>query len=370
MGSGWSPSPKVLGLLEKRIEGDDCLLELARRRFAAAGLGAELHAGTADQIEHGLRFRPAPEAPVMVHLPRDFELTDAACRQRILELAKRFATRLQGFVIHDHPELPNRPEAFRGAAEALNTGLAALNDGPLLFVEYAVGLEPEVFAGFFRSIRELGRVSACLDTGHVGIWQARKAFARRHPGLDVCAVKTRPDQLPQYLPDVQQAAATALGAVLDLLTAIGSLGKPVHCHLHDGHPLSNFSPFGVSDHLSFLSEIPLPREVDGRRSVPPMFGPAGLRSILERALQCVGPAQLSLTLEIHPTFERRPLGEAAPLFAHWTDKTHAEQMNHWVETLAENARLVAETCAPAPASLGRTGPPASTRGGGSSPFSN
>jgi hypothetical protein len=370
MGKGLTPSPKVLGLFEKRIEGDDCLLELARRRFAAAGLGAELHAGMADQIEYLLRFRPTPESPVVVHLPRDFELTHAGCRQQILDLARRFAPSIHGFVIHDHPDLRGRPEAFRGAAQALNSGLAALNDGPLLFVEFAVGLEPEVFAGFFRSIRELGRVSACLDTGHVGIWQARKAFAEKYPGLDVCALKTQPEQLPQYLPAVEEAVGTALGAVLDLLTALGALGKPLHCHLHDGHPLSHFSPFGVSDHLSFLSEIPLPREVEGRWSVPPMFGPAGLKSILERALECVGPTQLSLTLEIHPTFQRKPLGEAASLFAHWTDKTNAEKMNHWVETLTQNARLVAEACAPAPAFLSRNGPPASARRDDSNPPSN
>lgn len=367
MGKGLTPSPKVLGLFEKRIEGDDCLLELARRQFQAAGLGIELHAGSAGQLEHLLRFRPGPEAPVVVHLPRDFELTNAGCRQQILDWAKQFAPSVQGFVIHDHPDLRDRPETFRGAAETLNSGLAALNDGPLLFVEYAVGLEPEVFAGFFRSIRELGRVSACLDIGHVGIWQVRKAFAEKYPGLDVCTLKTRPEQLPQYLPGLQQAAATALGAVLDLLTALGALGKPLHCHLHDGHPFSAFSPFGVSDHLSFFTEIPLPGEPRGRRSVPPLFGPAGLKSILERALECVGPDALSLTLEIHPTFQRKPLGEAASLFAHWTDKTNAEKMNHWVETLTQNARLVAEACAPVLASLTRTGPPAAARRGDSSP---
>jgi len=37
---------KTLGLFDKRIEGDDRLLELARLRFRQAGLGAELHAGS------------------------------------------------------------------------------------------------------------------------------------------------------------------------------------------------------------------------------------------------------------------------------------------------------------------------------------
>ncbi|HPC60536.1 MAG TPA: hypothetical protein PKX23_07760 [Verrucomicrobiota bacterium] len=359
--------PKVLGLFEKRIEGDDCLLELARRRFQAAGLGVEVHAGMADPLEHLLRFRPAPDAPVVVHLPREFSLTHPGCRQQIVELARRFSRRVEGFVIHDHPDLANQPELFRGAAEVVNADLAAVSDGPMLFIEYAAGLQPEVFAEFFHSIRGLPRVSACLDIGHVGIWQARKAFAQRHPGQDVCALKSRPEELPRYLSDIEQAVGTALEAVLDLLTAIGSLGKPLHCHLHDGHPLSEFSPFGVSDHLSFFTSIPLPGAPGGRRSVPPMFGPAGLKRILERALQCAGPEQLSLTLEIHPTFERKPLADAAPLFAHWTDKTNAEKMNHWVDTLTQNAGLAAEVCAEVLASLSRTGSPSSARAGNSRP---
>ena len=41
------------------------------------------------------------------------------------------------------------------------------------------------------------------------------------------------------------------------ITPIGALGKPVHLHLHDGHPLWTHSPFGISDHLSFLDELPI-----------------------------------------------------------------------------------------------------------------
>ena len=37
--------PLTLGLFEKRIDGDDCLLDLARLRFQQAGLGAEMHGG-------------------------------------------------------------------------------------------------------------------------------------------------------------------------------------------------------------------------------------------------------------------------------------------------------------------------------------
>src|SRR5258706_16296430 len=91
--------PLTLGLFEKRIEGDDCLLELARRRFQEAGMGAEMHAGTPEQLEAMLKFRPAPDAPVGVHLPRDFSLADEICRGRIAEIAQRFAGRGHGLVL-------------------------------------------------------------------------------------------------------------------------------------------------------------------------------------------------------------------------------------------------------------------------------
>ena len=85
--------PLTLGLFEKRIEGDDCLLELAQLRFQEAGMGAEMHAGTPEQLERVLKFRPAPDAPVVVHLPRDFNLADENCRRRIADFAGRFAGR-------------------------------------------------------------------------------------------------------------------------------------------------------------------------------------------------------------------------------------------------------------------------------------
>ncbi len=45
-------------------------------------------------------------------------------------------------------------------------------------------------------------------------------------------------------------------------------------------------------------------------------------------------------LEIHQAEGRRPLDDAADLFAHWTDLTNAERTNHWLAVLAENARLL------------------------------
>src|SRR5437879_4110115 len=65
------PRPLALGLFEKRIDGDNCLMELARRRFQQTGMGAEMHACTPDQLDWLMKFRPEDVA-VVVHLARDF----------------------------------------------------------------------------------------------------------------------------------------------------------------------------------------------------------------------------------------------------------------------------------------------------------
>ncbi len=335
------PCTLTLGLFEKRIEGDDCLMELARRRFQQAGMGAEMHASTPEQLDGLLRFRPSDEGPVVVHLPRDFQLADARSRGRILEFASRFAGRIHGMVIHDQANMAwHREDAVR-AARDMEALLAKIDRGPMLFIEYAVGQEPDSFARFFASIRELARISACIDVGHVGIRQARAAYSEIHPGQDICALKSRDDLLPQVMADMEAAVSAAPATVLGLVEMIGALGKPVHFHLHDAHPLSTVSPFGVSDHLSFLTEIPLRFEYGGRRSVPLMFGPDGLGRIVAKAIETIGV--VSFTLEIHPTADRLPLGEAEPLFGHWRDKTNAEQMNHWLSVLARNHALLLES---------------------------
>jgi hypothetical protein len=332
----------LLGLFEKRIEGDDALLELARLRFQQAHLGAEIYAGTPEQFETLLKFRPSPELPVVLHLPRDFNLNDLRSQGRILDFATRFAGRIHGMVLHDHPDLVSRSDEYFRAAVEMEALTEKVPGAPLLFIEYAAGLEPSAFAAFFESIRGLSRVSACVDVGHVGIWQARQAFAARHPGQDVCALKTRPSNLPQIMPDVDEAVRSALPRVVGLIEALGALGKRVHFHLHDGHPLSTFSPFGVSDHLSFLAEIPLNFEYQGHRSVPLLYGPTGLGQIVERAVEKIGRTRVSFTLELHPTFERQHFDDVAPLFNHWSDKTNAEMMNHWLGVIARNQKLLRE----------------------------
>ena len=305
-------------------------------------MGAEMHAGAAEELDRVMKFRPSPDAAVVVHLPRDLNLIQEHARRRILDFASGSAGRVYGLVVHDCPEMVTQPEDFLRAARAMGARLEQINQCPNLFIEYAAGLKPETFARFFGSIPELARISACIDIGHIGIWQARSAYSEIHPGEDICSLKSKKFKLPQVMPDVEKAAGSALPAVLNVIEALGAIGKPVHFHLHDGHPLSTFSSFGVSDHLSFLMEIPLGFEYRGRRSVPLLFGPIGLSRIVAKAIEAIGPDRVSYTLEIHPTGDRLPLGDAAPLFGHWRDKTNAEQMNHWLSVLSQNHSLLLE----------------------------
>lgn len=326
----------TLGLFEKRIDGDDALMELARLRFRQARMGTEMHAATPQQLEGIMRFRPTTDSPVVVHLPRHFNLLNQEHQGQITQMASAFAGRIYGMVMHDHADLVSRSVDFVRAARTLESRLAQIRGCPLLFVEYAAGLEPRMFARFFESIRELRYISSCVDVGHVGIQQARNAYTGRHPGEDICALKGQPWRIPELFSEVETATGAALPTVLELIEALGKLAKPVHFHLHDGHPLSTFSPFGVSDHLSFLIEVPLDFEYRGRRSVPLMYGLSGLQQIVRRAIQAIGRERMSFTLEIHPGQGQFALGDAALLFKHWADKTNAERMNQWLAVLREN----------------------------------
>jgi hypothetical protein len=334
--------PPTLGLFEKRIEGDDSLMELARRRFRQAGMGTEIYAASSEMLEWALRFRPADDWPTVAHLSRGANLMDRSRHPAIEQFARHFAGQVFGLVIHDDFTLATNPGLYVRAAQEMNSRLHGIANGPRLFIEYAVGVEPAAFVKFFAAIHSLDRISACLDIGHLGIQAVRKAYARKYPGHDICQLKSQPALLPQAMPDVAEAVADALPAVLFCIRQLGEIGKPAHFHLHDGHPLSTFSPFGIADHLSFLAEIPLSFEYRGRHSAGLMFGSDGLSQIVTEALNAFGKTPLSFTLEIHPTMDRRPLGDAAELFSHWRDQANAEKMNAWLAALAANHRLLRE----------------------------
>ncbi|MBW2601009.1 MAG: hypothetical protein JRD47_03635, partial [Deltaproteobacteria bacterium] len=335
-----SQSPRLLGLFQKRIDGDDALLDLARVRFNEMGLGAEFYAKTTEELDHLLKFRPAAETLLVAHLRRGINLLEKKDLSLVIDFAERFKGRLFGFVVHDQPEISTRFDDYLSALNRLEVEYNKIQGSPYLFIEYAVGLAPSLFVHFAETMKGLQRISCCIDIGHIGLWQARTAYSKEHPGKDVCSLTTDDSSLPEVIEDVQSAVRSALDTVLSIVRVLGRLEKPLHFHLHDGHPLSITSPFGISDHLSFLDKIPVPFEYKGKRSLDPMFGPSGLSSIVSESLKHLGPEQVSFSLEIHPAQGRLPLEDASYLFDHWEEKTNAERMNHWLWVLSQNQQLV------------------------------
>ena len=336
--------PKILGLFQKRIDGDDALLQLAALRFREARMGAEYYAASAEELEWLLGFRPFHDAPVVVHLGRGINIFDRSSRQSVIDFARGFKGRVYGLVVHDQDDVPMRLKEYLSALRELNSGLREVGGGLLLFIEYAAGLDPEVFVNIFKEIADLEFVSACIDVGHIGIRQTRTEYSRKHPGKDICSLRPDSPNLPDLIEDVERAVASALEKVLSVVRELGPLGKPLHFHLHDGHPLSDLSPFGVSDHLSFLTEIPIPFEYHGKRSLAPMFGLSGLSRIINEALLKPGADKVSFSLEIHPVEGRLSLGNASYLFSHWVDKGNAERMNYWLSVISKNQRLLLKAC--------------------------
>src|SRR6266540_5563291 len=239
--------PPLHALFQRRIDGDDALLRLARLRFEQAGLAAEVYAGSPTELDAVLGFAPASPRLPMVHLSRGIDIRRQPDRDAVAEFARHFAD----------------------------------------------------------------------------------------IGIDLTALRPDDPRLPELATDVQDAVAAGLPAVLELTAALAELGRPVHYHLHDGHPLVD----GLADHAGFLTRLPVPFRYRGRRSLDPLFGPAGLAAIVSAAAAAFGPALASFTLEIHERGGRLPLADAAPLFQHWRDTTNAERMNAWLAILTENAAL-------------------------------
>lgn len=324
----------VGALFDQRIDGDDALLRLAGLRFAQAGLATETYADSPERLEWILRFAPSHTQLPVVHLSRDINVLTARGRSVVADFAARFAGRVGGLVVHDKREMAAHTDDLVAGLRDLGPRLHA---GPYLFLEYAAGLDLGWFVAVGERLRDVRRVGLCIDVGHVGIAEARRNFLRSHPGLDVAALTPDDDRLPDLIADVQGAVSTALPAVIEVTDAVRRIGKPLHYHLHDGHPLIS----GLSDHFSFLTQIPIPFVNDGRSSLPSMYGPHGLAAIVNAALEARAAVPVTLTLEIHQAEGRLPLGDAVSLFRHWRDLTNAERMNHWLAVLAQNAMLVA-----------------------------
>ena len=328
----------VHALFQQRVDGDDALLKLAGLRFAQMGAAAEVYADTPDQLDYVLPFVPAHARLPIVHLSRGLNVLHRRDRAVVREFADRFAGRVAGLVVHDKREMGAQTESLLAGMRELNAHLCERPDGPLVFLEYAAGLDRGWFVEVAERLQDAERVSCCIDVGHVGLRQAAAGFRDCHPGLDLKKLGPTDDRLPDLIADIQDAVGSALPHVLDVTRSLGRLGKHVHFHLHDGHLLVP----GLRDHFSFLTRLPIPFSYQGRRSLSMMYGPGGLASIVSTAIDACPPQAVSFTAEVHQVEGRLPLADAAWLFSHWQDPTNAERMNYWLSVLSDNAMLISQ----------------------------
>jgi len=328
----------VHALFQQRVEGDDALLKLAGLRFAQMGAAAEVYADTPDQLEYVLQFVPSHASLPVVHLSRGVNVLHGRDLDLVREFADRFAGRVAGLVVHDKREMGTQTDRLVAGMRELNARLCERPECPLVFLEYAAGLDRGWFIEVAERLQEAERVSCCIDVGHIGLRQVTASFGDRHPGLDLKKLSPADERLPDLVADIQDAVGSALPHVLDVIRSLGRLGKHVHFHLHDGHPLVP----GLRDHFSFLTRLPISCSYQGRRSLSMMYGPGGLASIVSTAIDACPPQGVSCTLEIHRVEGRLPLADAAWLFPHWQDITNAERMNYWLSVLSENVMLMSQ----------------------------
>jgi hypothetical protein len=337
--------PRQFAILHRQISGDEALLRLAQQRFADAGLGAEVYPSSPEELRWMLELLPAIAPSYAVHLPRDVSLLERTGHDRVCGFAAA-ARQAAVLVVHDQWEVASRFHEYAAAVRALDARLQELGPGPVVAIEYAVGLDPELFVALQDEVRGSTRISACVDIGHLGIRHCHIAFAHEHPGLDICRLRPEMTTMRENIDSIQRVCQTALPDVLEVIAALGRQQKPLHFHLHDAHPCCALNPYGGGDHLSFFQELPLPFCHRGSYTLPLLFGPLGLARIVGASRAVLPDASLTFTLEIHPPPEGRArLLDHAPLFRHWTDLTNAERMQHWVEVLLRNHRLLQQALA-------------------------
>jgi hypothetical protein len=245
--------------------------------------------------------------------------------------------RLLGMILHDRPEMGANEEQTVSALQALDQALGTLPNAPILFLEFGCTLSLEAYDRLIASVSALPLISSCIDIGHIGLTAVQVHFEAK-TGVELSTLRGQ-SLAPDLLPPLHEAMAAALPAVTSLIQSVGCHGKPLHLHLHDGHPLSTLSRWGVSDHLSFLQ--PLSIEVEGQPTLlePGIFGVGGLQQILHSVTRKDMPPA-SLAIEIHPQPGRTPLGRFEPLFHHWEDRSGAEAMNAWIDTLQATTLLI------------------------------
>lgn len=337
--------PNIMAIFNRMIEGDDALLLLAARRFAEAGIGAEIYPGSPENFASARRFL-SDSTICTAHLPHALDSSTPDGAERVLAFIDAAAGRLRGMVSHDSrrmaADLSATYETFARLDEQLRE-----SGGPALYIEYACGLPFEQYLELIGGLERFEFIGSCVDIGHLAIQACRDEYAQAWPDADVCAIKPDHPHLGALLPEIQAAVERAFVRVLVAVYELSARKVPLHIHMHNGHPLSTFSPYHVCDHLSFFWTIPLPCEYNGRRSVDGFYDLRRLEKLFGVLRDSGNLSRMNLMLEIHPQPGRRPLEEHSDLFAHWSDLTNAESMNYWLDLICQNAMIVRSLLQPA-----------------------
>lgn len=332
--------PEVNGLLNYHIEGDEALLHLGRDRYERAGIGAELHPATPKDLVKMLRFAPLGRTST-VHLPYSIVL-DHDDTDTIRDFVMAGGRKISGYVLHDSMFYRDDLDTGIELLKKLSKKLEGKTDAHVC-VEYAVGLPFEVYFELVTRVKDLPNIGICTDIGHLGMNATDYKFYRKHPSIYVRDLKPNPDMKLETYYKIEEACIAGREYALKYIDDICKSGNYVHFHLHDGHPMSTFSPYGVCDHIPLFWEIPTLLPEIG--AVGGIYGVSGLRKVLESALTHIPEGMRTFTFEIHPQAGKTMIeNQSLGYFSGWKDLTNAYKMNFWMDLVIQNCMLFKNIC--------------------------
>ena len=203
-----------------------------------------MYADTPDHLGYVLQFVPSHARLPIVHLSRGINVLHGRDRAVVREFADRFAGHVAGLVVHDKREMAAKTDRLPGRDAELDAHLLRAPGQSPRFPRVRRRTGSRLVHRGGGGLQAAERISCCIDVGHIGLRQATAWFKRRHPGLDLKKLSPVDDRLPGLVADVQDAVGSALPHVLAVIRSLRRLGKHVHFHLHDGHPLIP----GLRDH--------------------------------------------------------------------------------------------------------------------------
>lgn len=333
-----APTIHYIGMCKTMTDGDDALLRLARRRFEALGIGAEVYPSDPERLGALREFLPEG-AVSTAHLPYGWNLLNPDDFAAIVACAQ--VGGLRGFTLHDSRRYTEEREAFLEAARRLGDVLERAPGRPTLFIEYVHSDPLDVYRDKMSWLLDVPCLAPCVDAGHVAVEVCRQELQRRLPNVDQDALEPGTPGLPDIVEEVQGVVEMAREKAVEYVGAFLAMKwEKIHFHCHNVHPLSRLSPWPIRDHLSFLQQIALPFPFRGRRVVDGAFNLAGVGRLHSRLLRGAKKCDVSVMLEIHRQPGRLPLGPDADLFSHWEDLTHAEEMNFHLELIAQSYNVM------------------------------